>query len=504
LGQLVIMSLNMWGMLAPLSVGRVERMEAFANHIREHGSEYDAIGLQEVWVERDRQMISEAGSAVGLSSSRYFKSGAMGSGLMIMSRHHIIYSNFHKFTVSGSPAKIAHMDWYAGKGVGIVVLDHRSHGPISLLNTHFHANYNCLDFERRKLGGADGRLWHDEYAADRTVQALEIAQLAAQHSRSNPAIVVGDFNSEPDGLEMAVFKGVSGMNDAVAASKSGNMSDEFTLNYMSPHNNDKCGKIRLDYVWASPEFQVVDASASVRFHQDAGSDEKVWFSDHLGVVARLTLAPGTAPASCNASTAQQHFAELPSDVKALVVEALEGAIHSSGSQNDTAMAFGFIFIIISILLTTYTCFIDPCFSSSSPRKIVEYGPGPSRPSLIAGQHSGQEGEQGKAFSDVSVEPPSEPSNSIQPDVEGKGALSPAPAAAQSAAAVAKPPTEGQQAPASSSLSNRVKAFCVSPGVLRGWATACHFVWGFLSALLLIGLGLFFSDKNSALANTLEL
>jgi hypothetical protein len=230
----------------------------------------------------------------------------------------------------------------------------------------------------------------------------------------------------------------------------------------------------------------------VKYYQDAATGSKVWFSDHVGVVVRFKVAPG-AQACNDTATHKKPYAALPADVHSLVVEILQGDLHGTGELQATAMAFGWIFMIMSIFHTTFTCCIGPFFFCSSSGKVVEHCPESSKPTLYADGLSGQADGRVEAFP-ASIEALNHVGDSAMHRHDGSVTFSPA------------GPTESQTpAPPARSLPSRVRAFCNSPGVARGCAGACHFVGGFMSAVLLIGMGLcFFSDRMSALSTTLEL
>lgn len=81
-------------------------------------SDYDIISLQEVWSEYDYKKIKERVSSQ-YPYSHYFYSGVVGSGLCIFSRHKILSTFFHHWSVNGYVHKIQHGDWFGGKGVGL-------------------------------------------------------------------------------------------------------------------------------------------------------------------------------------------------------------------------------------------------------------------------------------------------------------------------------------------------------------------------------------------------
>jgi sphingomyelin phosphodiesterase 2 len=81
-------------------------------------SDYDIISLQEVWSEYDYQKIKSRISSQ-FPYSHYFYSGVVGSGLCIFSRHKILNTFFHHWSVNGYVHKIQHGDWFGGKGVGL-------------------------------------------------------------------------------------------------------------------------------------------------------------------------------------------------------------------------------------------------------------------------------------------------------------------------------------------------------------------------------------------------
>lgn len=63
-------------------------------------------------------------------------SGALGSGLAILSRHPIIEQSYFRYTLAGRPLKVFHGDYYVGKGCGSVCINHPDAGFIDIYTTH--------------------------------------------------------------------------------------------------------------------------------------------------------------------------------------------------------------------------------------------------------------------------------------------------------------------------------------------------------------------------------
>jgi hypothetical protein len=56
----------------------------------------DVVCLQEVWVEADVRLLQQAAAEGGLPHSFYYLSGAIGSGLLVLSRHRIVQASGRK------------------------------------------------------------------------------------------------------------------------------------------------------------------------------------------------------------------------------------------------------------------------------------------------------------------------------------------------------------------------------------------------------------------------
>jgi len=94
-----LLSLNCWGL--PFLPNRINRMEAIG---REIGSgKYDVIGLQEIWSRDDWMLVSGLARDGGLKFSTYYPSGAIGSGLGIISRYPILDTDFKRLLSAESP-----------------------------------------------------------------------------------------------------------------------------------------------------------------------------------------------------------------------------------------------------------------------------------------------------------------------------------------------------------------------------------------------------------------
>ena len=62
--------------------------------------------LQEVWVRTDAQLLTEAAAQGGLMHAAHFQGGAIGSGLLVLSRHPILEVGFHPYSARGDPLKV--------------------------------------------------------------------------------------------------------------------------------------------------------------------------------------------------------------------------------------------------------------------------------------------------------------------------------------------------------------------------------------------------------------
>lgn len=115
---------------------RVERIRAIAEVLA--ASDYDIVGLQELWVQSDFQHVRNA-VLKNLPYSKYFHSGALGSGLAVFTRYPIVGSSIHPYALNGSPLDVAGGDFFVGKSVTSVILEHPTLGELEVFNTHVSA-----------------------------------------------------------------------------------------------------------------------------------------------------------------------------------------------------------------------------------------------------------------------------------------------------------------------------------------------------------------------------
>ncbi|OCH95753.1 DNase I-like protein [Obba rivulosa] len=198
--RLRILTLNCWG-LKYVSKQRSERIAAIASALA--ASDYDIITLQEVWVFNDYEHIRAAVSK-RLPYAKYFYSGALGAGLVTLSRFPIVASTIHPYSLNGSPIDVLGGDWFVGKAAASVLVAHPILGQVQVFNTHLYAK------------GADGGPEHER--AHRLVNAWEMAKLARQAAEMGRYVLAaGDFNSIPDALPMSIIREHAGLGDAWCA-----------------------------------------------------------------------------------------------------------------------------------------------------------------------------------------------------------------------------------------------------------------------------------------------
>ncbi|TDL28073.1 DNase I-like protein [Rickenella mellea] len=193
--QIRVLTLNCWG-LKYVSKNRRKRIQAITNELAR--AAYDIVALQELWVFADYELVRN--SVPQLSYSKFFYSGALGSGLALFSRFPIIDATIHPYSLNGSPIDVAAGDWFVGKAAARVLIEHPVLGLVEVFNTHLFAK-----------GGEDGP---EHNRAHRLVNAWEFAKLARTAAdKGRYVIAMGDFNSIPTSLPMSVIREHSGLTD---------------------------------------------------------------------------------------------------------------------------------------------------------------------------------------------------------------------------------------------------------------------------------------------------
>lgn len=173
---LKVVTFNIWDLYHE-GTHRRERMEAIGRNLVE--LEPDVIGFQEAFIRRDREIVLRALEQAGLAHHQYFRSGLVGSGLLVVSRFPIEEAFFHRYTRGGNPFKVWHGDWWAGKGVCLArILLPDGVGYLDFFNTHAHAGYGERAYDAVRLSNMQ------EHAAFMNRAA----------SKTSPAVTVGDYN----------------------------------------------------------------------------------------------------------------------------------------------------------------------------------------------------------------------------------------------------------------------------------------------------------------------
>ncbi|GBN35665.1 Sphingomyelin phosphodiesterase 2 [Araneus ventricosus] len=276
--KLNIFTLNCWGIVG-ISRHRKERMEAIANHIA--SSDYDFVFLQEIWSQKDFQMICKKAADV-LPYSYYFHSGVLGSGVCILSKSVIVDVAQYQYSLNGYAHKILHGDWYGGKVVGLCKILH--HGlKINLYVTHLHAEYDAF---------------HDQYLPHRVAQAFEFSQYIQHTSETaDLSIVAGDFNTESTDLPYKIIIHNTGCLDTYLTQKESHAVDNTCVRTTCGHpdnmytsskelNHSPTGK-RIDYILYKCGSGTYVECLSCETPLSKIPDRSVPYSDHEAVVAKL-------------------------------------------------------------------------------------------------------------------------------------------------------------------------------------------------------------------------
>ena len=131
-----------------------------------------------------------------LPFSHYFDNGIIGTGTSIFSKARIQDVTFHEFGLNGYPHKLAHGDWFGGKGLGVCKVDFRGFN-IHLFISHYHATYDYNPIT-------------DTYLGHRVVHGVESAQwIKLSSSSADLTVYAGDFNTEPKDIPYKIVRHVT-------------------------------------------------------------------------------------------------------------------------------------------------------------------------------------------------------------------------------------------------------------------------------------------------------
>ena len=130
--DLEVVTLNAWGLWL-VSKRRELRIRLLARALERCTA--DVVLLQEVWVRADAELLQRSAAAGQLPHAFAFRGGALGPGLLLLSRHPIAGAAFHPFSARGDPAAVHHGDFLTGKGVGWAALQTPA-GPVDVFCTH--------------------------------------------------------------------------------------------------------------------------------------------------------------------------------------------------------------------------------------------------------------------------------------------------------------------------------------------------------------------------------
>jgi len=233
--RLRIATLNVWALPLGLARNTRKRLHAIAMLL----DRADVWAFQEVWTGEARRILSEA--------ARHLHVAHGGGGLLVASRLPLEAPRFRAYALRGIATHVHRGDYAGGKGFLRVALAGPD-GPISLVTTHLHAQYD-----------PDGR---DPYHAHRTGQVVELA--SDLRSAPDPLIALGDFNVREGRPEHRVLLGLTGLRDAA-----------LELDRREPTSSSGT---RIDYVFLRGGL------APVAIERLEG------YSDHAGLIA--TLEPG--------------------------------------------------------------------------------------------------------------------------------------------------------------------------------------------------------------------
>ncbi|XP_037638555.1 sphingomyelin phosphodiesterase 2 [Sebastes umbrosus] len=336
-----VLSLNCWG-IRYISKHCPQRYAMIGDMLCKE--EHDVVLLQEVWSEKDYLALKKK-LACSHPHSHYFKSGVIGSGLAIFSKHRIHDTFLFRYSLNGYPYMAHHGDWFGGKAVGMAVL---SIGSLTakVYVTHLHAEY-CRD--------------KDPYLPHRVVQAWELQQFIRHTSAGADVVILGgDLNMHPQDLGNRLLRSYTGLRDSyLETAKFDGCEDGMTLIADNPFINKKelCPfekGIRIDYILFKGSSKTDIYCDFMSTTKGSVPDHPFPYSDHEALTARLRLETQTPTETGsdgqrkNQDSAAGKVAELVDIVTEARTEVKVG-LHCAESMRYTATRTGVMGLALLIL-----------------------------------------------------------------------------------------------------------------------------------------------------------
>ncbi|XP_007939002.1 sphingomyelin phosphodiesterase 2 [Orycteropus afer afer] len=274
--RLRVFNLNCWD-IPYWSKHRVDRLKRLGDFLNVES--FDLALLEEVWSEDDFESLRQK-LLPTYPAAHYFRSGLIGSGLCVFSKHPIQELAQHVYTLNGYPYMIHHGDWFCGKAVGLLVL-HLSRLVFNAYVTHLHAEYS-----RQK----------DIYLAHRVAQAWELAQFIHHTSkRADVVLLCGDLNLHPKDLGFRLLKEWTGLQDAYIETQDfKGCAEGCTMVPQNCYVNQQelepfPSGIRIDYVLYKAVSGVYISCKTLKTTTGSDPHSGTPFSDHEALMATLCV-----------------------------------------------------------------------------------------------------------------------------------------------------------------------------------------------------------------------
>ncbi|KAL2104228.1 hypothetical protein ACEWY4_001096 [Coilia grayii] len=274
--RLRVFSLNCWG-IRYLSRHCAQRYAMIAELLDRE--QHDIALLQEVWSENDYLFLKRA-LTTSHPFTHYFRSGVIGSGLAVFSKHRIEDALLYQYSLNGYPYMVHHGDWFGGKAVGLVILN------VCGMKAHVYVTHLHAEYSRAK----------DDYLPHRTVQAWELLNFI-RHTSADADLVVlgGDLNMHPQDLGTRLLRAHTGLRDCYAETDTFHgCEDGITLIADNPFTKKKDllpfeKGIRIDYILIKGSDRVCVRCESMSTTKGSVPDKPFPYSDHESLTSQLLL-----------------------------------------------------------------------------------------------------------------------------------------------------------------------------------------------------------------------